>query len=285
LGSLPRSEPGGSILFRSYWLLYLLYLGPIAILGILVALTVLIGRYWRDLSEGIGYGLARKRRARKPRSRRSFIVAVLFWALAIVVLFAKGCTPFCKNDTTPTTIKAQIVGANGSAPDLSQIGNALPVLSNFVQTSWYSLAFLALLVASTVVIFQSVRVAMRESGNNNNGVFPGNPASLEAVHTAMKLVGDPSTDPRNRIMACYQHLVSVAMGMGASVSSDQTARELETGIRTMFGLERPAISHLTLLFEEARYSLHPITEDDSRSAYQDLQSIAEELKIQMTLPP
>jgi hypothetical protein len=284
LGSLPRSEPGGSILFRSYWLLYLVYLGPIVILGLLVALIALIVLNWRGLSEGIGYGLAKRLRKRKPRSRVSFVVAALFWALALGVLLARGCTPICKPGAS-STLTTQIIGENSTVTSILREGDAVPVLSGLVQTTWFSFAFLGLVFVCGIVIIQSIRVALKEKSDVNQGLLLENrEESLEAVQEALKLVHDQTTDPRSRIIACYRHLISVAMRMGAPVSSDQTARELETGIRTMLGLEGPAMSGLTLLFEEARYSLHPITEDDSQRAYQYLQSVAGELRVQMTPP-
>ena len=286
LGSLSRSQAGGSLLFRSYWLLYLIYLGPIAILGIMVALIVLITLNWRNLSEGIGYGLAkRRRRQRKPRSRLSFLVAAFFWALAIVVLYAKGCTPFCKNPSTNPTLTTQIVGEKGTTSQFP-VGDALPVLANLVQTNWFSFAFLGLLVVSGLVLIQSIRVSMRGTRDVNPGMFPGSrEEGLEAVQEALKLVDDVTMDPRSRIIACYQHLITSASGMGAPVSSDQTARELENGIQTMFALHGPAIHRLTELFEEARYSLHPITERDAQRGYEYLQSIARELNILITAQP
>ncbi len=285
LGSLPRSEAGGSILFRSYWLLYLLYLGPIIALGILVALIALIVLNWRGLSEGIGFGIAKRLRRRKPRSQRSLLVTIMFWGLAAGVLLARGCTPICKTGGN-TILTTQIIGENSTVTNIiTEGGGAVPVLSALVQTSWFSFALVGLLFVCGLVLIQSVRVAMKETGDVNRGPFPKNrEESLEAVQEALQLVDDQTTDPRSRIIACYRHLISVAARMGAPVSSDRTARELETGIRTMFGIEGPAISRLTLLFEEARYSLHPITEADSDRAYQYLESIAGELRVQMTPP-
>ncbi len=284
LGSLTRSQSGGSILFRSYWLLYLVYLGPIVILGFLVALIALIVLNWRGLSEGIGYGLAKKLRKRKPRSQASFLIALYFVAFAIVVLLGRGCTPICK-PVANSTLTTQIIGENSTVTNIFGGADPVPVLSGLVQTTWFSFALLGLVFVCGFVIIQSIRVALKEKSDENLGPFLENrEESLEAVQEALKLVHDQTTDPRSRIIACYRHLISVAMRMGAPVSSDQTARELETGIRTMLGVAGPDISGLTLLFEEARYSLHPITEDDSRRAYQYLQSIAAELRVQMTPP-
>ncbi len=272
-------------MFHSYWLLYLVYVGPLATLGIFVALILLVGFNWKFLSEGIGYGLAKRKRKTQPRSRRSFVVALLSWAVAIAVLLAKGCTPFC-NKGTVAGLKDAVLGGTGAGPNPLQADNAIQALGQVVQAAWFSYAFLGLVVVSGLVIVQSLRVALREVRDGNQQLFPRNrQEGLEAVQEALRLVDDARLDPGSRIISCYQHLISAASRMGAPVSSDRTARELEKGIRTMFGLAGPAITSLTLLFEEARYSLHVMTEDDAQRAYEYLQSIAGELDIQMTVAP
>src|SRR5439155_808898 len=69
--------------------------------------------------------------------------------------------------------------------------------------------------------------------------------------------------------------------LGAPVSSDLTARELDRAVRSTFALKGPATTNLTQLFEEARYSLHEIDDDDADKAHEYLESVAEELKIQL----
>lgn len=280
LGSLPRSEPGGSVFFHSYWLLYLIYIAPFAILGLMAALIILITINWRSLSEGIGFGLGQRRRQRKGRSQGSLLISAVFWALAIGVLFARCGGIFCGTATNSTSYKVLILGENATAPDPLQIGNALPVLSTLVKESWFSLAFLGLVVVSSVIILQSIRVSMRDQSRLSQEVFQRNQEEgLQALQEAMKLVDDATLDPRSRIISCYQHLIATTLKLGAPISSDQTARELERGIRSMFGLKGESIHELTQLFEEARYSLHEITETDARDANEYLHSIAGELDI------
>ncbi len=274
-------------MFRSYWLLYLVYVGPFAILGILVALILLVGFNWKFLSEAIGYGVAKSMGKRQRRSRLNFVVAAAFWGLAFGVLLAKGCTPFCSNRGT-SALKYQIVGGNagnGAGVIFLPGDSAIQALGQIVQTAWFGYAFWGLVIVSGVVIVQSFRVAMREVAGGKQQLFLGSrEEGLEAVQEALRLVDDARFDAGSRIISCYQRLISAASRMGAPVSSDRTARELESGIRGMFGLEGPAITSLTLLFEEARYSLHVMTEDDAQRAYEYLQSIAGELNIQMTVP-
>ncbi len=283
LGSLPRGTPGGSLLFRSYWLLYLVYLGPFVILGAMVALIVLIGLNYRDLGAAIGYGMARRRKMRKRGSRYSTLVAMFFWALAIGVLIQTKGSIFNPIHAANSTIARNIVGENTTPPNLFQAGGILPAVSSLVQNAWFSLAFLGLLVVGGVILVESFRVSLKETRDLRiEELQAKQEQGLQAVQEAIKLVTDPASDPRSRIIACYQYLVATVSRLGAPVSSDLTARELDRAVRSTFALKGPATSELTQLFEEARYSLHEISDIDADKARKCLESVSNELEIQLT---
>jgi hypothetical protein len=282
LGSLPRGTPGGSLLFRSYWLLYLVYLGPFVILGAMVALVVLIGLNYRDLGAAFGYGMARRRKMRKRGSRYSMFVAMFFWALAIGVLIQTKGSIFNPIRAANSTIARNIVGENTTPPDLLNTGGLLPVLSSLVQNAWFSIAFLGLLVVGGVVLIEGVRVSLKETRDLRiQELQAKQEQGLQAVHEAIKLVEDLASDPRSRIIACYQYLVATVSRLGAPVSSDLTARELDRAIRSTFALNGRATTDLTQLFEEARYSLHEIKDSDADKAHDYLELVAEELQTQL----
>lgn len=282
LGSLPRGTSGGSLLFRSYWLLYLVYLGPLVILGAMIALIVLIGLNYRDLGAAIGYGMARRRKVRKRRSRYSMFVAMFFWALAIGVLVQTKGSIFNPLHAANSTIVENIVGENTIPPNLFQAGGILPALSSLVQNAWFSLAFLGLLVVGGVILVESLRVSMKETRDITiQELQAKQEQGLRVVREAIKLVNDPASDPRSRIIACYEYLVATVSRLGAPVSSDLTARELDKAVRSTFALRGPATSELTQLFEEARYSLHEITDIDADKARKYLESVSEELETQL----
>ena len=282
LGSLTRGTPGGSLLFRSYWLLYLLYLGPVAIIGIMVALIILIGLNYREIGGALGYGMAQRRQARKRRSRYSTFVSMFFWALAIGVLIETKGSIFNPRAANNSTITQNIVGETATPSNPLQIGGFLPALTNLVQAPWFGLAFLGLLVVSGIVLIESYRVSLKETHDLRIKDLQSNQEQgLQAVQEAIKLVQDDTTDPRARIIASYQLLVTTVSRLGAHVSSDLTARELERAVRSTFALKGASITELTQLFEEARYSLHDITDNDVANAHECLESVAEELKIQL----
>lgn len=282
LGSLPRGTPGGSLLFRSYWLLYLVYLGPVVVLGAMVAIIIIIGLNYRDIGAAIGHGMAHRREARKRGSRYSTFISMFFWALAIGVLIETKGSIFDPTRAATNSTLTHIVGENATAPSPLLAGGFLPVLSNLVQNSWFSLAFLGLIVVGGVVVIHSFRVALKETHDVAVQELQANQEwGLQAVREAIKIVSDPLSDPRTRIIASYQYLISTVSRLGVSVSLNLTARELDLAIRSTFALKGPETSDLTQLFEEARYSLHEISDTDADRANGYLGSVAEELRIKI----
>jgi hypothetical protein len=161
---------------------------------------------------------------------------------------------------------------------------AVSQLGSIVQTNWFSIAFIGLLAVSSVIIIRAVKVSLEESREKITLIQGPRAEGITAVEDAIHILeSQEATDPRTRIINCYQRMVQAAQHLGAPVTSDQTARELETAIRKMLMLRGPAINELTQLFEEARYSLHPITERDGEKAHQCLLSIAEEMKLPVSV--
>lgn len=282
LGSLPRGTPGGSLLFRAYWLLYLFYIIPVLIVGALVAVTVLIALNYRDIGAAIGFKMSRQRRMRKRGSRYNIAIQLLFWGSAVVLLAETKGSILNPTRATNSTLAKNVIGENATAPKVFQTGDLIPALSNLVQNTWFSIAFLGLLVVGGVIIIQGVRVSLKDTRDLRIQELLGKQEEgLQAVNEAIRLIEDPATDPRRRIIACYQHLITTVSRLGAPISPDLTARELDRAVRSTFALKGPATSDLTQIFEEARYSLHEIGNSDAERAHEYLESVAEELKIQL----
>lgn len=248
----------------------------------MIGLIIIIAMNWRDLGRGIGSTLVRSRK-RGKRSRYSFAISFIVWGIAFGLLVNAHGTIF--NPTTSTTTNStltKIVGASPSPPNPFLWGGFVPALSSLIQNTWFDTAFLGLLVVGGLVLVQGVRVAMKEEGEMGARELASRRIQgLEMVNNSLALIEDQIGDPRSRIIACYQNMITVVSRLGGPVHPDLTARELENEIRSTFAITGPATGELTQLFEEARYSLHDINDDDATKAHTCLESIAAELQLKL----
>ena len=250
----------------------------------MVVLIILLAYNWRLLSDALGYGMAGRRKQQRKKSRTiQIIVWAGAWLVAVQVLLQKCGGIFCKPSQNSVLQVQQFVTGSTQGPALPYV-QAVTQLGSIVQTNWFSIAFLGLLAVSSVIIIRAVKVSWEESREKSIQLPAPRAEGILAVEDAIQILESrDALDPRTRIINCYQRMVQAAQHLGAPVSSDQTARELETAIRKMLMLRGPAIKELTELFEEARYSLHPITEQDGEKAHQRLLIIAEEMKLPVSV--
>jgi uncharacterized protein DUF4129 len=286
LGSLPRSQPGGpSILLNSYWLIYLLSLAPLITLGLMVAMIAFLAYSWRFLSDAIGFGIANRRRQQKKKGGRGsqMVVWITAWAIALGVLLQK-CGGICNSKPAGLQSPVQQFVTGPGPGTVVPYNQVVSHISSFVQASWFSMAFLGFFIVSSVIIARGVKVYWDETRRVISLVpaleLEGKTAVEDAIHI---MESQENLDPRTRIIDCYQRMVQAAQHLGAPITSDQTARELETAMRKMLILRGPAIGDLTNLFEEARYSLHPINVTDAEEAHRCLLDIAEEMKLPVSV--
>jgi hypothetical protein len=267
---------------------YLAYLIPVIGLGLFIVMIGFMIFNWRHFSDALGYQLSRKGVAKKKKSRKiQMAVWIATWAVAAYALTQKCGGLICRTPSQASSLPDQITGfVNGSGP-----GPTLPLLStvvelsSLVQSNWFYLAFLGFLVVSTVIVARGIMVSWEEI-RADAGSLLQQPRleGIAAVEDAIRILKTrPELDARTRIINCYERMVQAAQRVGAKITSDQTARELETSIRKMLAINSSAIGELTNLFEEARYSLHPITENDAEQAQEYLLTIAEEMHIPLSV--
>ncbi len=282
LGSLARSGTGGgSLLSNSYWLVYVIELLPLIALGMMVALGIYLAINWKLMSDVLGFGMAGRRRVLRKRNRTlQFMVTATAWAAAIGVLLAKCGGIVCSNansaQTTATTVQ-NAVTSGGQLPQVPLLG-PLVTISSLVDTNLIMYAFFGLVAVSSVIMVRAFKVSLSEKETSKAEALARVQEGQAAVQDAIRMLDeDVVEDSRTKILACYQRMIKAASDLGAPVGPDKTARELEKGIREMFLLRGRGIANLTVLFEEARYSLHPVSEEDSKLAREYLLEIREEL--------
>jgi hypothetical protein len=268
-------------LLNSYWLLYFLSVAPLIGLGLIIAMIIFLAYNWRLMSDALGFGIARKRsQNRKKFKTLPIIITLAVWALAIEALVFRCGGLICRTNQTSTTITSQITNStSGTVEATFPLLASFAQVSSFAQSNWFFFAAVGLLFVCCVIVVRSILVSWEETSSGLIGQTPlPRPEGIEAVADAIHILKTQTElDPRMRIINSYQSMIQRAQGMGTTVTSDQTARELEGVLRKLLGVNSRAITELTDLFEEARYSLHPITENDAERAQQCLLDISRQM--------
>ncbi len=280
LGSLSRSSAGESLLANSFWLLYILELTPFLGLGAFVLLIALTLSYFMGISDSLGYGIARKMKKRKKRWALRVIIVLYAWGFVFMYLIMHCNGLHCSSYNNPTVQGLQqAVGGSSNPTLLPSLEWSLTGLTSLVPFGWFLPVMLGLLLVCSATMARTFIVAARESRlEATREIQPTRREGFEAVQEAIKTISDQNRkDPKSRIIDCYHRLITTASGLRAGLTPDQTARELEASMRRIFLLEGQAIHQLTLLFEEARYSLHTFSEVDAIEAQEYLVQIAQEL--------
>lgn len=253
----------------------------------MVALVLLIAYNWRLLSDALGFAMAKGRRQQKKnRKNLPVIVWIAAWLIAIYALYQRcgGKGVFCAspNPSAGTPIES-FVGASNPGPTIPGIA-LITAVGQIVQTSWFTITFIGLLAIGSVIIVRGFIVSWNETQRTISLAPTIEAEGQAAVEEAIQILESPDEpDPRTRIIRSYERMIQAAQRLGASITRDQTARELQSAIQKMMLLKGPSIVELTMLFEEARYSLHKITDGEAEEAHACLLDIARQMKVPISV--
>ena len=217
-------------------------------------------------------GFRRRRRKDDPDERRSEPPEIpwMWKVLATLGPLALGAA----------LIVAAVIGSKkvGGAPDLSggwgvggASGPAAPVTgarNGFVLPSWLPWTVLAIVVVAIAAAL--ILLALRRNRDLADGPEPG--AADEAVQAAIAAL-EADTDPRGAVIAAYAAMQRTLAAHGLRRSPSEAPREfLGRVLVSSRAAERDATT-LTGLFEEARFSTHPISERTRERALAALRSL------------
>jgi hypothetical protein len=138
----------------------------------------------------------------------------------------------------------------------------------------YALVIGVTVVAACLTVPLAYAIARRRKGWE--AVVPGpTPAEMARAAIAATLAAledDPNADPRALVVALYGRLLATVDARLVETGS-RTAREIEATAVARWRLPPDAARELTRLFEEARYSPHPIGRADTERARAALQKV------------
>jgi hypothetical protein len=143
-------------------------------------------------------------------------------------------------------------------------------------------AYVGLLVVAVVLALVAVPVGAylvarrREASEEPSGPTPLDRSRAAIASTLAALEADPNADPRALVEALYGRLLESVRDRVGGVDA-RTPREIERLAVPALGLPPPAARELTALFEEARYSPHPIGPGDVDRARRALRGILDRI--------
>jgi len=102
-------------------------------------------------------------------------------------------------------------------------------------------------------------------------------AARRAVDAALEPLREPA-DPRAAVIEAYARMEHVLAGRALGRRASEAPREYLRRVLAERGAPAASLTTLTELFEEARFSRHPITEDAARFAERELEAARLALK-------
>ncbi len=207
----------------------------------------------------------RTKRVLRPSSWLDLVALLIAFAVFALVLFVwqRLASPANKSTLPP--------GSNATGT-----GNA----TVFPSVSGIPLGvfLVAALFVSVLLIAFMFRLGPRFEGGKGEPA-PRGPrrAAAQAVQAAISEL-EMGEDVRAAILACYARFCRFLGARGFAAQDALTPRELEDLAVRRLSVSPDSAEALTALFEEARYSVHPLGDPDRERAVQSLERIRADLE-------
>jgi hypothetical protein len=250
-------------------------LAPLLILSLLIWYLIILIVNRKEIIAGIATTFNLRR---KPEFARTN-----FWSTIVVyvVLFSLGITIFWFG--VPQRI---LRGMQGIFPTSGTVSNSTQPnpLTGFFPT--VAVVYIGVLVTASIFIMSfllligGIRLAL------NTKEIRADDSSRSMEEEAAEVVQQTITGLKTEreyheyheiILQCYVKMCSILARAGMELSPAETAREFAENISTKLHVGEKAVSGLTFLFEEARYSKHEISEEKRIMALNYLTSLQQAL--------
>lgn len=190
---------------------------------------------------------------------------------AAVGLFLLLTLPFL----APPTSESPSGGPPGSAAPRGNASTAAP-------TERATSASLAWLVAGSAVALllaapAAVVVRRRRARRERRPLVPDAAERLGSDLRRSLVDLESERDPRRAVERAYVRMEESLGAVELSRAPDETPAEFTTRVLRVLGVSAAAASDLTALFEIARFSDHPMDEDDRRRAISSVQRVEAEV--------
>jgi hypothetical protein len=215
------------------------------------------------------------------RHTPALLATILGWAIilgiaGLILYYRTGLVQLLLGSLQQAGVLLSTFG--GLVQTAQQQTPSSPTASNMIMSFYTIIVFGAI----SLVSFSLLLAALYKAYNDARSLPLGAPESprkevLKAVQEALtNLQG--SERFHEVILKCYKNMCLILSDRGYVIGAAQTAREFAESLSSKLDLGAESVSGLTLLFEEARYSNHPITEKEREIALVHLNSLELVLK-------
>lgn len=239
-------------------------LAPILILALMTWYLIILIVNRAELIAGLAAIIKLRRRAEFVRTN--------FWLTIAVYagLFGLGIVALWTGLPQRILSRLQEMATLAISGTLTQNTNKLspsqsnPIAGLFPATPFIYYGILlsaAICVVSFTLILGGLRLAIKTrelASDHSEEKMKVNAAEvLRQTITRLK----SAKEYHETILQCYKRMCEILSKAGLEAAPEETAREFAESISAKFHIGEEAVTGLTFLFEEARYSNHEITED------------------------
>jgi uncharacterized protein DUF4129 len=208
----------------------------------------------------IAMSSVRTKHRKQPSTRRPL------WMTILSVAVLLGVLALLRSARPPSTEVQPPLDVGPSSPVPSVHGTAWPV--------WLAVTVGA--VIGLVAMVARRHQQRRHAGARAEVSLESTEDALRAVEASLVDLAEP-TEPRQAVIAAYARLLDGLHDAGAGRRPPEAPFEHVTRALEQLGVRPEPLRELTVLFAEARFSRHPITEEHRHAAQQALDAARREL--------
>lgn len=205
----------------------------------------------------------------QKRSILSTIIAIVIILIFGIILLRLGHPSAPPHFSILSQNITRGLAANGTSAPNS--------LASAVFSGLVFALFLPIIVTMLVIALLVLRSVFRRE-HPEEELMEGERAAFAGSITKQIEAIDRGKDPRMAVIEIYSDMRRTLGQAGAWDRMTYTPREFASGAVEKLGLSAGSVRDLTYLYEEAKFSLHPVTENEKEKAVAMLQRIVDELE-------
>lgn len=249
-------------------------LAPLLILTLMTWYLIILISNRKEIIAGVAAILKLHRKAEfaRPGFLSTIVIYAVLFSLGIIILWTG--VPQRILSRVQGIITTLGAGNLSSPPPLSPLAGVLPSATVIYLGV---LVMAAIFVTSFILLISGLRIAL------NTKEMRANDTSEEIEEEAAQVVQQTITALKGEkeyheiILQCYMKMCTILARAGMELGPTETAREFAESISSKLQVGERAISGLTFLFEEARYSDHEISPEKRTMALHYLTSLQQAL--------